>query len=385
MSKSIPQLRNFPSWREEDIFPTISLKTAISIEKELWIMLCSYSEVKKRGIELVKSNSVSPSDANATWIRFKSYIGQAKNYWNTASLTSYESSSLSYYYSFLNLVKAFLVLKDSNLPHDVYHGLSYKTTDSSSRLNDKMLTSHSGAKEAFSIYYEEVFSEKPPKSFKVVSLLGYPLDISYQYMSGGFGSRKSFPFVYRIAIDPSRKKAWLVLALPSVAPIKYHKNSFPIFFDEFEQTLKPNTLGPGFRDMFNFKSQDWTQYDFYQSKINKEIDFVGDQILTGILVQKIKDSFGEWLSPNYYGDEHSGYINFPKNKAELSPMNEEIAIYELMFFMSDVVRYRPDYLDKILDSKAAWLLESFVETCPLKFLRAITSRIIGKTVVISSF
>jgi hypothetical protein len=48
-------------------------------------------------------------------------------------------------------------------------------------------------------------------------------------------------------------------------------------------------------------------------------------------------------------------------------MNEEVAIYTVMFFMSEIVRYRPDYLDKILNSKAAWLLESVVVISSFKF------------------
>lgn len=385
MSQLLPQFREIPSWREDNIFPTIPLKTAISIEKELWIMLRSYSEVRQRGVELLKSHGIQPSGISKTWNRFRSYVKQAEYYWNAATATSYESSSLLYYYSFLNLIKAFLVLRDPTLPHDIHHGLSFQTSDNSSSLRNKFVNIQLGSKEAFSLYYKKVFLKDPPSQLKITSLLAYPIDVSFQYASGGFGSRKSIPFIYRIAIDPNRKKTWLICAIPSLARLKYFKSIFNNFFDEFEQTSRPNRVDSGFRELFNFQAQDWASYDFYQSKISKEIDFIGDKVPTGIVVQKIRNCFEPWLSPNFYADEFSGYINLPKDKKNNNLINEEIAIYAVMFFMSEIVRYRPDYLDKILSSKASWLLESFVETCPLKFLRAIVCRILGKVVVISNF
>lgn len=385
MSQSLPRFREISSWREDYIFPTVPLKTTISIDKELWIMLCSYSEVRQRGVELLKSHGVQSSYIGKTWNRFRAYVKQSEYYWKAAISTSYESSSLLYYYSFLNLVKAFLVLKDPNLPHDIHHGLSFKTSDNSSSLRNKYVDIQLGAKEAFSLYFKKVFLDDPPSKLKITSILAYPMDVSFQYMSGRFGSRKSVPFIYRVAIDPMRKKAWLVFAIPSLTRLRYFKSIFNNFFDEFEQVSRPNSVGSDFRELFNFKAQDWVSYDFYQSRVNKEIGFINDKVPTGVLIRKIHDCLGAWLSPNFYADEFSAYVNLPTDKTNNGLMNEEIAIYAVMFFMSEIVRYRPDYLDKILSSKASWLLESFVETCPLKFLRAMVFRILGKVVVLSSF
>ena len=49
-----------------------------------------------------------------------------------------------------------------------------------------------------------------------------------------------------------------------------------------------------------------------------------------------------------------------------------------MFFMGSLVRYRPDLLEELLGTSAAWLLESFVHAAPLLFLRTITSLILNR-------
>lgn len=385
MPQQLAQWKNVPSFRDDNIFSVIELITAISVEKELWIMLRSYSEVKSRGISLLRKYNISGRGTLDIWKRFRSYIRQADNYWQAASKTTYKSSSLLYYYSFLNLVKAYLLLENSRVPHDVHHGLSFNTGVTSTNLQDNSVTVMTGNNQIFPLYYRKVFSADPPARFTIISLLAYATDISYQFENGRFGRRRVFPFVYRIAIDKNRAKSWLVFTLPSVAPLRYYRSTFRDFFAEFEQVEKPQSVGPPFRELFGFKSVEWSFNDFYQSKPEKEVDFVNNSILVGIYIQKLKDILGFWLTPNYYSDQFSGYLSFPKNRRDRSPINEELAIYIVMFFMSEIVRYRPDFLDEIFDSRAAWLLESFVETSPLKFLRAITSRIVKQTIVIKNF
>ena len=63
------------------------------------------------------------------------------------------------------------------------------------------------------------------------------------------------------------------------------------------------------------------------------------------------------------------------------PMNEEVAVYAVMFFLSSLVRYHPEYMDTIAQSMEAWLIESFVTGAPITLLRSLTSKILGYTIV----
>lgn len=373
-------------WRE-DGFPILreTLKTGIPIEKELWIMLRSFSEVKTRGRELFKRYNIANKDITRVTKRFRSYIRQSESYWQAASKTSYKSSSLLYYYSFMNLVKAYLVLENPGLQPDLYHGLKYSTKDPHGTLKKKFIDTGSDNKSIYAQYYKKVFNSSVPNRLNIISLLSYSTEIGYQFLSGKFGPCRIYPFIFRIALDTDRRKSWLIFLLPKEAPLFYYKHTFEIFFDHFEQTTNPRLLNFGFNALFGLKTQDANQYNYFQSKEINEMDLLNESIQSGRHVQKLKELLQGRFEYNYYSDNYSGYIVFPKNRKDIYLMNEEIAIYGVMFFMSEIVRYRPDFLDSMFDSKDNWLLESFVETCPLKFLRMMTCRIIRQTLVFSNF
>ena len=141
-------------------------------------------------------------------------------------------------------------------------------------------------------------------------------------------------------------------------------------------------------EMFGFEGVQWPAFDFYQTKVGKETDFTSEDAPVGSLVYKLKSVLQNKISPNYNKGELGAYLNFPKNRTQVYPMNEELATYATMYYMSELVRYRPDYLYSILESEASWLFQSFVKFCPLKFLRAMVGRIIqpstGEIVVVVS-
>src|SRR5713226_6122406 len=103
-------LRPILSWRDDPIFTQTNLKTSIAHEKEFWIMLRAAADVYPTGKALFTANRVT-GDIKKLWRVFRSYIHQAENYWVAGASTRPESAGLLYYYSFLNLVKAYLILK----------------------------------------------------------------------------------------------------------------------------------------------------------------------------------------------------------------------------------------------------------------------------------
>jgi hypothetical protein len=65
-----------------------------------------------------------------------------------------------------------------------------------------------------------------------------------------------------------------------------------------------------------------------------------------------------------------------------TPLGEfPLAIYLAMFFLGSLVRYRPDMLEELLGTSAAWLLESFVAAAPLQFLRTFTHLVLNQHMV----
>lgn len=380
----LPQFRNPPAWINEEVFPVLRMKTAISVGTEFWSILRSYSEIRDRGKSLIKTKNINKDVILEIWKRFRAYVRQAENYWNAARNTSYKSSSLLYYYSFMNLVKAKLILDDHNLPHKVYHGLSFDTNIKSTSLRRQKLRVNIGQNHLFSLFYKSLFDRNPPKELNIQHILAYTEDIGAQYEEGDFGKIKVFPFVQRIAIDSEKKIAWLMLALPKSCQPLLYKNVFKSFCEHFELTDFSNINTFQLTRIFDLPSTQVRFFDYYQSCESKKIDLSDKNV--GVDPRKIlQNLLTPWIAPSYYTEEFSGVFSLPQTTTNLYPFNDEIGIYIVMFYMSEIVRYRPDILDALLETKPSWLLESFVESCPLKFLRAITFRIVGHVFQISQY
>ena len=84
---------------------------------------------------------------------------------------------------------------------------------------------------------------------------------------------------------------------------------------------------------------------------------------------------------NVYNGEQEILLNAPLRKNLQIPFNQLLSIYTTMFYLGSLVRYRPDYLEKLLDSKDAWIIERFTYSAPSTFLRSMTNLILQKDYV----
>jgi len=95
---------------------------------------------------------------------------------------------------------------------------------------------------------------------------------------------------------------------------------------------------------------------------------------------KIMETLNPYFSVHYYDDNKDFDLALPYQDTTHTtpiPMNEVLAIYAVMFYLSSLVRYRPNYLEALLNHKPAWLIENFVNSTPELFLRILVSKIIG--------
>lgn len=372
-------------WLYHPIFPKEDLRTEIAIDKEYWMVLHSVADIEAEGKKLLRSYGITPDSLETSWQIFSAYIHQAENYWQGALKTVYKSSPLLYYYCFLNLVKGFLVLK-RELPTSKkeIHGLLSSGNKWEGDLTDKKLNIKRENGKYFPIfekYYRALFNCEPPEELNILALLAHCFDITYQYLRVVHDEPRITPFLYRFVFDKESKESWIVMRVLKNSSLGRFSKTYQKFFEEFERVQISGPIDLLFMDIFNLRFGEWQDYDYYQSKKTEK----GEDVPVEKLKDQIKESFKTWLEPNYYPDEFSGYINFPKTQESELPINEELSIYAVMFFLSEIVRYHPEYLEKILRTPHGWLLEGFIEECPLKFLRAITSRIMGKIICISSF
>src|SRR5258708_18817942 len=100
--------------------------------------------------------------------------------------------------------------------------------------------------------------------------------------------------------------------------------------------------------------------------------------------QKIINDLSPYYSSHYFDDNRDFDLVLPytdrTNPTQL-PITEALAIYAVMFYLSSLVRYRPDYLEELLNTKPAWLIENFVTSTPETFLRIMVCKIIESDIV----
>src|SRR6266568_3541817 len=110
----MPVARSFDGWIRLPVSRNRPVMfTSNDIEYELWSTLEYYSEVEEVGLNLIQARGLQPqSDHQEIFKHFRAFVRQAKSYYGSAKALHYRSSSLLYYYCFLNLVKAYLLLQD---------------------------------------------------------------------------------------------------------------------------------------------------------------------------------------------------------------------------------------------------------------------------------
>jgi hypothetical protein len=81
------------------------------------------------------------------------------------------------------------------------------------------------------------------------------------------------------------------------------------------------------------------------------------------------NALGSHFSQNPFADSFLFKINLKIRGRNSLFMNEAVAIYALMFYFGSLVRYRPEVLEEMLTWKEAQVIEGFVKSTPLTFLR----------------
>lgn len=373
--------RIIPGWVSYPLVETQTLTTSIALDREYWIMLTLTADVYPAAKDLFKKHQVT-GNSRTCWALYKSYIHQASHYWEAARKTAPESGGLLYYYCFMNLVKAFLLLKNVPLTgENEVHGLSTrKNTWKGSLVGKQVFITPPGKKvSVFSAYYSAVFGWQPPPQISIWKLCSYIRDISHQFAVVARKPGSAFYFSHRFAVDNVKKDCWCVLAIAKAVQMEKRRRIYKEFFREYSKIdTGPHNID-SLRSVFEFKGMEWMGYDFYQTRPGREINISdGTTLPIDQLRARISGPLGNFISPEYRGGGMaSGLIYLPPSAKRHVYMNEEFAIYITMFAVSEMLRYHSDYHERILRMNSGWLIRSFIESAPLTFLRIITSRING--------
>lgn len=348
------------------------------IDEEFWILLEYYSEVEEVGQKHLLSQGIPKRQVKQTFKHFQSFTRQAKTYYISAKNLNPRSAGLLYYYCFLNLTKALLVQKYPQIGRTkTGHGISCLPKDFSKLKKQTVRVLDDGG--VFQKLYDLYFGTPIKKQFlNVQELLNYCSDISYQCQIAGIAHSKLQPCLYAHLVNKNEKTGWILIGIPGFNDVKKYSSSLQEFNIQFEQVEVPEHEA---REFFKMDKLNLTNFTFFQGK--KAIPWMGGNIPPTLECHDLmKKTLGKLLQTNYFDNDFDFYLSLPYKTNRQIQMDETIAIYLIMFYISNLVRYNPAYLEELLSKKEAWLIESFIKSCPNTFLRAMVSRVVGTDYVI---
>lgn len=360
---------------------TQGLEASGNIDDELWILLEYQSEIEEVGVKFAIQNGVNKRNAKKVYKHFQAYIRQAKNYYFSAKQLHPRSAGLLYYYCFLNLAKASLVFKHPTIAgHKISHGISCLSKDFTKLKTRTVKVLSDGG--VFPKLYEWYFGLPiKPQSLNIQKLLVYCTDISYQNLIAGYGECKLLQgyYVHLVNVNQGNRTGWPLIGIATFNKCASYAKTFRSLYANFEKVELPQFSG---REYFDAENLQLSAFTFFQSK--QTFNWISDNIPPSLKSRDlVLKTFGQLLQPNYYKTNFDYYISLPYLPTNQIPMDETVAIYLIMFYLSNLVRYNPRYLEELLSKREAWIIDSFIRTCPLAYLRSMVSKIIGTDFIIS--
>lgn len=365
--------RNIQGFHEVNIGPRprTQLGTNCPIHEELFSSIQYKSEIAGVGIAYFKS--LGHTNPKNSFLQFRAFIRQARTFYDAARSLQYRAGVLMYYYSFLNLAKAYISLSDPDFfSNPVVHGLKHPFK------SGKLSTQSVYVDRRFGVFqklYKTTTNIKIPFQTKldVVPLLGYCSDISHEYRTAGYGEPRRALVKSRSMTNNKDKTAWPAIAVENFEVLSPYKQALTDFHNYFEQ-VEPNKHA--FTQCFNLHAWELPYYSFFESKTT--YSFIGsDMIPMPQMTQDVYNAIKNLFMSNPYDDGFNFVLTTPLKKNLQIPFNEPLAIYVVMFYLGSLVRYHPDYLEKLLDSKDAWILERFSNSSTITFLRHLSNLILG--------
>ncbi len=348
--------------------------TTQPIDDEIFAALEYFSEVDEVGVKFFKD--LNHRDPKKSLHCFRAFIRQSKTFYYAAKQLHYRASALMYYYSFLNLAKAYVTVSDANAVSGyIEHGLTYKFIRGGLQ-NQGVFVAKRGV--FHKLYEKETLAKIPAKlKLSIKNLLGYCTDVGYEYEMAGFGNRKTTPVAVRMLADSNRRISWPIIAITNFSVVNPYKKTLKPFFDYFEQIVPEKEF---VRQAFDIYAESFASYTFFQSKQVYQWQ-ADDVILLGNIKNDFHTAVKSLYDPVLHDEKFDFYLSTPLRTNFQIPMNQPLAIYVITFYLGSLVRYNPSYIENILNSKDAWLIERFAKSSPETFLRYIANAILQKNYI----
>lgn len=288
----------------------------------------------------------------------KLYIQQATEFYEAARTAKSNTAPLIYYYSFLNLAKAYCELKYPNIHKRVEsyrHGVSWRPNPLYLTDLDKVEISVT-MRGVWHMLWEALNGDPctiaNPARLKIKDLFSYCPEIGIEYSRTYGGDQKFVDLVKpRILYDNSTDEVWIQFSVHR-ENLKIQRLSAPALLRQIQSRRS------GYSEV---KATDH-EYRTFQSispvKVGKN-DMVLDAIKNDVAAFNLFVRFGK---------EHCLEYSVPIQNHLPVRMPQILVLYTVLFWLGSLVRYDPHSLNNLMDSNYWILIDGFMSQSRLWLL-----------------
>lgn len=321
-----------------------------------------------------------------------SLIEQAQYFYSAATEAPLKSQPLLYYYSFLNVAKAFITLRNPALHTsglEYNHGIDTCAISSSTKLDSatvkvKSIIDNTGNPQKISVAY------------KLSNELGDNMEHIYPIIAGHDNGPWSFSVkslflscigIHRTVSETFKEKEHFI-RLIEPALYKTGRNILYRAQIDASQPIRTNLINAGYNIVHTPQThQSFVHFNYasLHQRLNKD-DFenfgnlVGEK---GIWSYATIDNHRHFISPKGFikraGVNFYSLENRIPNHTYLR-LSSSTVIYYLMFFLGSITRYHPYMFESMLSDKEIWMIRESLNTQPYQFVNTLVSKLISTPV-----
>jgi hypothetical protein len=299
----------------------------------------------------------------------ESFVRQAREYFRAAeNATAIETKPVLYYYSFLNLAKAFALARgQAALVGAVQHGLSDRGAASSLAAAEVLAFKSTSTKTNAFYELHEALGWDPsafPSIMRVGELMSQIL-VGHRLWREASGGRERFIQVEEVHLlhDAKKRQLWGAIDLTAAA-IRRRSRSFANIRDEGGMASDWVVAQPPDASMRRFEQKSPVTYGHRSS------DNVMDVIdsLRPVLWRTITST-----------EPYRRYYLYLSPPSEVR-LDQLLSTYALMYYLGSLTRYRPLELLSAIDGPYGEFLHEFLAAQPQQFVFAIASEFLQREV-----
>src|SRR6266508_3657699 len=337
---------------------------------ELWapLRLIKTDDVGRTRLQRIHASALIDATAHR---RMNAYLTQAETFYLSAQDMPPESRPLVAYYFVLNLTKAFLTSCDpaltaGRLMHGLSDGFEEKQRYWFTHEQTKVSNVTGKAKSAFRELAERTgagFCHPAGETLKIQKLAPYLVETADLYEAAVNSPPKLVP-LRSVEVWSGAGEAWLRIEV-------------------FRSALRQRGLGPAslpqrahhFGSVFRHVDSETKTISYESKRAGK---YGGKRVL--LAFPDVLSAFEKSLIHTNRGSEGVRHLAIASERSEL--LSQEAVCFAVMHHLSNMVRYRPEQVEKLATGKWFFLFTSWVPRAMENFYLSLESRILGEEVQI---